>query len=53
MRTEYVVDKNIISVFESMLTRNLGMQTGELYDDIIVVRTYYFEVIRDLILGHV
>lgn len=51
LRTEYVVDKNIISVFESMLTRTLGMQTGELYDDFIVVRTYYFEVIRDLILN--
>ena len=49
LRKEYVVDKNIISVFESILTRTLGMETGGLYDDIMVVRTYYFDVIRDLI----
>ena len=49
LRTEYVVDKNIISIFESMLTRTLGMKTGELSEDIIVIRTYYFDVIRDLI----
>lgn len=51
LRTEYVIDKNVISVFESMLTRTLGMKTGGLYDDFMVVRTYYFEVIRDLILN--
>lgn len=49
LREEYVVDKNIISVFESMLTRTLGMQTGKLYDDFMVIRTYYFEVIEDMI----
>ena len=51
LRSEYIVDKNIISVFESMLTRTLGMKTGGLYDDFIVVRTYYYDVLRDLILN--
>lgn len=51
LRTEYVVDKNVISVFESMLTRTLGMQTGKLYDDFMVIRTYYFDVIEDMILN--
>lgn len=51
LRPEYVIDKNIISVFESMLTRTLGMETGGLYDDFMVVRTFYFEVIRDLIMN--
>ena len=51
LRDEYVVDKNVISVFESMLTRTLGMQTGQLYDDFMVIRTYYFDVIEDLILN--
>ena len=49
LRAEYVIDKNVISVFESMLTRTLGMETGKLYDDFMVVRTYYFDVIEDLI----
>ena len=39
LRDEYVVDKNVISVFESMLTRTLGMQTGQLYDDFMVICT--------------
>lgn len=46
-----IVEKNVISVFESMLTRTLGMQTGKLYEDFMVIRTYYFDVIKDLILN--
>lgn len=34
-----------------MLTRTLGMETGKLYDDFMVIRTYYFDVIEDLILN--
>ena len=51
LRSEYIVDKNVISVFESMLTRTLGMQTGKLYDDFMVIRTYYFDVIKDMIMN--
>lgn len=51
LREEYVVDRNVISVFESMLTRTLGMQTGKLYDDFMVIRTYYFDVIEDMIMN--
>lgn len=51
LRDEYVVDKNVISVFESMLTRTLGMETGRLYTDFMVIRTYYFDVIEDMILN--
>lgn len=56
LRTEYaerdgkVLEKNVISVFESMLTRTLGMETGQFYDDFMVIRAYYFDVIRDMIL---
>lgn len=51
LRSECLVSRNVISVFESMLTRTLGMQTGKLYDDFMVIRTYYFDVIEDLILN--
>lgn len=51
LRSEYVISKNIISVFESMLTRTLGMQASILYDDFMVIRTYYFDVVRDMILN--
>lgn len=49
LRSEYVIDRNVISVFESMLTRTLGMETGKLYDDFMVVRTYYFDVVQSMI----
>ena len=51
LRDEFIVDRNVISVFESMLTRTLGMETGGLYDDFMVVRTYYFDVLEDLIIN--
>jgi hypothetical protein len=40
----------IISVFESALTRTLKMETNQLYDDLIVVQTYFFDIIEDIIL---
>lgn len=46
-----IVDRNVISVFESALTRTLGIQTDELSTEIIVVKVFYFEVIKDLILN--
>ena len=42
-------DKKIISVFESTLTRTFNMEIDQLSTDIMVVQTYYFEVIEQLI----
>ena len=44
-------DKNVISVFESTLTRTLGLQQDQLTADIMVVKVFYFDVIQDLILN--
>ena len=41
--------KNIISVFESVLTRTIGAETDNLNTDIIVVQTYFSKVLHDLI----
>lgn len=40
---------NIISVFESTFTRTIGAVTDELSEDFMVVQTYYFAVMKDLI----
>lgn len=41
---------NVISIFDSSLTRILGMNNvDEIYEDLIVVRAYYFDVLEDLI----
>jgi len=44
-------EKNIISVFESTLTRTLGIGQDELSEDIIVVRTFYYDVMQDIIVN--
>lgn len=51
LRNDAVIEKNVISVFESSLTRMLGIETDELSTDIMVVKTYYFDVMQDLILN--
>lgn len=38
-----------ISIFESVLTRTLGIETNTLSTDILVVKTYYFDILKDLI----
>lgn len=49
LRDEYLNDRNIISVFESTLTRTCGYKTNELTKDMIVVKTYHYNVLEDLI----
>jgi hypothetical protein len=40
----------IISVFDSVLTRTANMEQNQLYEDIMIVQTYFFDVIEDIIL---
>ncbi|GAV11303.1 hypothetical protein [Paenibacillus sp. NAIST15-1] len=47
---KYIKDKNIVSVFESVLTRTLGMEPNTLTEDIIIVQAYHFKVLQNLIL---
>lgn len=49
LRESSVKDNKIISVFESVLTRTLGINKDELSDSIMVVQAFYFEVLEDLI----
>lgn len=49
LRADHLRDYNVISVFESVLTRTLGMETGNLYTDLFVVRCFYYDVMHDLI----
>ena len=44
-----LLDKNVISVFESSLTRIIGLKIDELTTDIMVVQTFFYEVIEQLI----
>ena len=44
-----VSGKNVISVFDSFLTRTIGAKQDELCEDFMVIQVYYFDIIKDLI----
>ena len=48
LRQDELNDTNIISVFESSLTRAIGIKKDELTDALMVVQVYYFDVFKDL-----
>jgi hypothetical protein len=51
LNSEALNKKNVVAVFESTLTRTIQMPINELSTDIIIVRTYFFDVIKDIILN--
>jgi hypothetical protein len=49
LRVDSLKKNNVISLFDSVLTRTLGIETNSLSEDIIVVQAYYFQVLENLI----
>ena len=41
-------DNNVISVFDSSLSRTIGIKQDELTDVLMVVQVYYFDVFKDI-----
>lgn len=41
-------DNNVISVFDSALSRTIGIKQDELTDALMVVQVYYFDVFKDI-----
>lgn len=50
-RPEFLRDRNVISIFESELTRMVGIETNTLTDELVVVKTCYFKVLKDIVLN--
>jgi len=48
IKSENLKESNIISLFESSLTRMIGLKQDELTDDLMVVQIYYFDVFKDI-----
>lgn len=44
-------NKKIISTFDSSLTRVMNLVVNELTEDIFIVKTFYFKVIKDIIIN--
>jgi hypothetical protein len=49
LRKDALKENKVIGLFESVLTRTLGIKEDELSEDIIVVQVYYFQVLEDII----
>ena len=49
LREECINDKNVVSIFESFLTRTFKCKTNELTDNIMIVQVYFFQVAEDII----
>ena len=45
----HMQDKNVVSIFESSLTRSLGIKTNNLTKELMIVQIYYFEPAEDII----
>ena len=48
LREEDLNDTNIISVFDSFLSRTIGLKQDELTDELLVIQIYYFDVFKDI-----
>ena len=50
LREGSLKDNDVISVFDSDLSRTIGIQQDELTDALMVMQVYYFDVFKDVIL---
>lgn len=41
-------DSNIVSIFDSALSRTIGIKQDELTDTLMIVQVYYFDVFKDI-----
>ncbi len=49
LRIDTLKDNKKIGMFDSVLTRTIGMKINDLSTDLFVVRVYYYQVLNDLI----
>lgn len=48
LKHEDLLDKNIISVFESSMSRTIGLEKDCLTDELMVIKIYYFDMFKDI-----
>ncbi|WP_223869690.1 RNA dependent RNA polymerase [Paenibacillus sabuli] len=49
LRPEQLTPRHVVSLFESTLTRTLQLEIDALTTDLLIVQTYYYAVLRDLV----
>ena len=45
----YLTDKNVVAMFDSVLTRTLGMSCEGVNNDVLIVQTFYFGIVENII----
>lgn len=51
LNEKYLSPTNVVSIFDSTLTRTLKFKQDEISTDIIIVKTYYFQILKDIVLN--
>ena len=51
LNENYLKPCNVVSIFESSLSRVLDIKTNTLSNDLIIVQTFFFDVLKDAILN--
>lgn len=49
IRNDSLKEKEVISIFDSVLTRTLGMKENVLTQDVIIVRAYHYKILKSII----
>lgn len=49
LRNDAIRDDKVISVFDSYFTRTIGAVPGEFTDDFMIVKVFYFDVLKDIL----
>ena len=49
LRDDAVRDDKVISVFDSYFTRTIGASPGGFTDDFVIVKVFYFDVLKDIL----
>lgn len=49
VRKSFLNERNVVSIFDSDLTRSLGMREDELNDAIVIVKVFYFGIAESII----
>ena len=45
----YLTDRNVVAMFDSVLTRTLNMSSEGVNDDVLIVQTFYFGIVENII----
>ena len=51
LREDTLTKNKVIGMFDSTLSRTIGMQTNNLSEDLFVVRAFYFNILNEIING--